>query len=44
MSLSTTLVRRTAVALSLVSLSARAGAAQNSQVSLADAGYKFRRP
>jgi len=44
MSLSTTLVRRTAVALSLVSLCARAGAAQNSQVSLADAGHKFLSP
>ena len=44
MSLSTTLVRRTAVALSLVSLCARAGTAQNSQVSLADASHKFLSP
>jgi len=44
MSLSTTLVRRTAVALSLVSLCARAGAAQNSQVALSDAGHKFVSP
>lgn len=39
-----TLVRRTAVALSLVSLCARVGTAQNSQVSLADAGHKFLSP
>lgn len=44
MSLSTTLVRRAAVALSLVSLCARPGAAQNSQVSLADASHKFLSP
>jgi hypothetical protein len=44
MSLSTTLVRRTTVALSLVSLWAHAGAAQNSQVSLADASHKFLSP
>jgi len=44
MSLSTTLVRRSAVVFSLVSLCARAGAAQNSQVTLADAGHKFLSP
>jgi len=44
MSLSTTLVRRTAVAFSLVSLWAHAGAAQNSQVSLADASHRFVSP
>jgi hypothetical protein len=44
MRISTTLVRRTAVALSLVSLCARAGTAQNSQASLADAGHKLLSP
>lgn len=44
MSLSATLVRRAAVALSLVSLWASAGAAQSSQVSLADASRKFLSP
>ena len=44
MRLSTALVRSTAVALSLVSLWASAGAAQNSQVSLADASHKFVSP
>ncbi len=44
MSLSIALVRRAAVALSLVSICARAGTAQNSQVSLADASPKFMSP
>jgi hypothetical protein len=44
MSLSTTLVRRTAVALSVVSLWAHAGTAQNSQVSLAEANHRFVSP
>ena len=44
MSLPTALVRRIVVALSFVSLSARAGTAQNSQVSLAEASHKFLSP
>jgi hypothetical protein len=44
MSLSISLVRRTAVALSLVSLCAGSGGAQNSQVSLAEASHKVLSP
>jgi hypothetical protein len=44
MNLPTAFVRRTAVALTLVSLWAHAGTAQNSQVSLAEASHKFLSP